>query len=429
MKTYRIILAALAIVLSVASADRANAQASVAMYCWNPNGSNATNNQFVPCQASNPLQVQGSISASLSPFTPSLTGARGTPLSVTTSDSSGSLPTNTGSVVVYNVGANPMYCNVNGIAATTADQYISSSGGWFDFGIPVGTTTLHCIATGGTTTANTAGGTGLGSGTGGGSGGGGGGGTVTQGPAAAITGGWPVIDGAGTDTTGTLTSGSGTVNATIDGYASVKVQFKGTYAGFTFTTNVSSDGGTTFVPIQCALIDGSQFGSSFTLTANQSTELACGHQSGDDTFQISAASGPATGTANIDISPSAFPSGDGQTIAIGKILPLTPVSTASIAANQVIKSSASALSSFNVSADSTLSGAAWWIMVYNATSAPADGAVTPTKCYAMTSGTSSFSTAWLIPVVFSTGITIGVSTTGCFTKTASTHAFISGDAQ
>lgn len=173
------------------------------------------------------------------------------------------------------------------------------------------------------------------------SGGGGGTTTANQGTAAAITGGWPVIDGAGTDTVGTLTSGAGTVNATIDGYASIKVQIKGTYAGFTFTTKVSSDGGTTFVPIQCALVDGSQFGTSFVMTANQSTELACGHQSGDDTFQISTASGPATGTANIDISPSAFPSDDGQTVAAqisqgGNIAVVKPASTAAVATDPAL---------------------------------------------------------------------------------------------
>lgn len=173
------------------------------------------------------------------------------------------------------------------------------------------------------------------------SGGGGGTTTANQGTAAAITGGWPVIDGAGTDTTGTLTSGAGTVNASIDGYASIKVQIKGTYAGFTFTTKVSSDGGTTFVPIQCALVDGSQFGTSFVMTANQSTELACGHQSGDDTFQISTASGPATGTANIDMSPSAFPSDDGQTVAAqisqgGNIAAVKPASTAAVATDPAL---------------------------------------------------------------------------------------------
>lgn len=106
---------------------------------------------------------------------------------------------------------------------------------------------------------------------------------------------------------------------------------------------------------------------------------------------------------------------------------LSTTSSSALAANTVINSAASALYSFNVSADSTLSGAAWWIMIYNATSAPADGAVTPVKCYAMPLGTTSYSAAFPSPVPFSTGIVIGVSTTGCFTKTASTHAFISGD--
>lgn len=149
------------------------AQSSVLPYYYNSGGVK------VPVGSSNPLPISGSFSASLAPFTPGLSGARATPITVTVADSSGNLPTNTGSVIVYNVGANPMYCNVNGIAATVADQYISSAGGWFNFGVPAGTTTLHCIATGGSTTANAAGGTGLGAGTGGGSGGGGGGGAIT----------------------------------------------------------------------------------------------------------------------------------------------------------------------------------------------------------------------------------------------------------
>lgn len=110
------------------------------------------------------------------------------------------------------------------------------------------------------------------------------------------------------------------------------------------------------------------------------------------------------------------------------ILPiLSTTSSVALAANTVVNATAASLYSFNISADSTLSGAAWWIMIYNATSAPADGAVTPLKCYAMSSGTTSYSGAFPNPVPFSTGIVIGVSTTGCFTKTASTHAFISGD--
>lgn len=133
--------------------------------------------QAVPCgDATTPLQIAGTFSAALGGFTPSLSGARGTPVTVTVADSSGTLPTGT-VVDVSNVGSNPMYCNVNGVAATTADKLIASNS-WFEFTIPSGVTTLHCIATGGSTAANTVGGSGLGTGAGGGSSGGGGGGNV-----------------------------------------------------------------------------------------------------------------------------------------------------------------------------------------------------------------------------------------------------------
>lgn len=108
---------------------------------------------------------------------------------------------------------------------------------------------------------------------------------------------------------------------------------------------------------------------------------------------------------------------------------VTQTASSALAANLVVKGSAGNLYSFQVSADSTLSGAAWWIMIYDATSAPGDGAVTPARCYALPSGTTSFAAAFPTPVRFATGITIGVSTNGCFTKAASTHAFIAGDYQ
>jgi hypothetical protein len=99
-----------------------------------------------------------------------------------------------------------------------------------------------------------------------------------------------------------------------------------------------------------------------------------------------------------------------------------------LCASQVVKASAGNLYAWNVSADSTLSAAPWWIMIFNATSLPADGTVAPAKCFAEAAGVTSDSKAWNIaPVQFGTGIVIGVSTTGCYTKTASTHAFISGD--
>jgi hypothetical protein len=64
---------------------------------------------------------------------------------------------------------------------------------------------------------------------------------------------------------------------------------------------------------------------------------------------------------------------------------------------------------------------------FDATALPSNGAVTPAKCYTVPAATASLSGAFPTPAAFATGITIGVSTTGCFTLTASVHAFISGD--
>lgn len=108
---------------------------------------------------------------------------------------------------------------------------------------------------------------------------------------------------------------------------------------------------------------------------------------------------------------------------------VTHIQSSALAANLVVKASAGNIYSFDVAADGTLSGAAWWVMVYDAAAAPSDGAVTPAKCYAMPSGAVSLTAAFPTPVAFTTGIVIGVSTTGCFTKTASTHAFIGADYQ
>jgi hypothetical protein len=106
---------------------------------------------------------------------------------------------------------------------------------------------------------------------------------------------------------------------------------------------------------------------------------------------------------------------------------LSTSATPALASNLAVKASAGNLYSFDIAADSTLSGAAWWLMIFNLTSAPADGAVTPAKCYSFPLGTTNYAAAFPVPVNFSTGIVLVVSTTGCFTKTASAHAFLSGD--
>lgn len=153
----------------------------------------------------------------------------------------------------------------------------------------------------------------------------------------------------------------------------------------------------------------------FSFTVGSATQLSCITASSTTTVNMVGGSGLPTGA------------GGGGGGSGGSTPPVTPVATAALAANLVLSATAANLHSFNVSADSTLSAAAWWVMIYNAASAPADGAVTPIKCYALTSGTTSVGGAFVAPVAFSTGIVIGVSTTGCFTKTASTHAFISAE--
>lgn len=96
--------------------------------------------------------------------------------------------------------------------------------------------------------------------------------------------------------------------------------------------------------------------------------------------------------------------------------------TTAVASSLTAKTSAGNCYGFNV-----LSGAsAGYFMLFNSTSAPADGAVTPFKVYKMAADTS-LGIHWDVPRRFSTGITGVFSTTGPFTKTASATAFIGID--
>lgn len=101
---------------------------------------------------------------------------------------------------------------------------------------------------------------------------------------------------------------------------------------------------------------------------------------------------------------------------------ITPVPSTAAESSRVFKASAGNLYAYQV----TTGAAAGYVMIFNATSAPADGAVTPVKCVAVparaTVGVSNDP-----PEAFSTGITAVFSTTGCFTKTASATAMFSGD--
>jgi hypothetical protein len=104
--------------------------------------------------------------------------------------------------------------------------------------------------------------------------------------------------------------------------------------------------------------------------------------------------------------------------------PLAPVATAAAASNLALKGTAGSLVSLEVVAGAT----AGFVMVFDAVSAPADGAVAPKWVYPVAAN-GALNMAWGNPLSFSTGIVAVFSSTGPFTKTASATAFISGQVQ
>lgn len=101
---------------------------------------------------------------------------------------------------------------------------------------------------------------------------------------------------------------------------------------------------------------------------------------------------------------------------------ITPVVTSAVASGLVLKASAGNLYGLNV-VNGTNAG---YVMVFNATSVPADGAVTPLKVYQLPAN-GAMNLSFDPPIRFGTGISVAFSTTGAFTKTADATAFISGD--
>lgn len=100
----------------------------------------------------------------------------------------------------------------------------------------------------------------------------------------------------------------------------------------------------------------------------------------------------------------------------------TSTQTAVAAGSVVAKASAGNCYGFNV-----VSGAsAGYLLLFDSSTVPADGTVTPKKAYVMAAN-SSLGVHWDVPRRFGSGITAVFSTTGPFTKTISATAFISVD--
>lgn len=105
---------------------------------------------------------------------------------------------------------------------------------------------------------------------------------------------------------------------------------------------------------------------------------------------------------------------------------ITPVVSTAVESNHILKGSAGNLYGVYITTGATPG----FMMVFNATTAPADGAVTPNQCIvAPANSTTGLTFNSGPPSVFSTGITAVFSSTGCFTKTASATAFFNGRVQ
>lgn len=99
----------------------------------------------------------------------------------------------------------------------------------------------------------------------------------------------------------------------------------------------------------------------------------------------------------------------------------TPVVSAAAEGSHVLKASPGNLYALYVVDTGAVAG---FIMVFNATTAPANGAVTPIHCVPVSaSGYNFLNFAPQPPEFYSIGIVAVYSSTGCFTKTTSATAF------
>ena len=106
---------------------------------------------------------------------------------------------------------------------------------------------------------------------------------------------------------------------------------------------------------------------------------------------------------------------------------VAPVASSSIEACHVLKAAPGNLYSLTT----TIGATSGWVLVFNATSAPSDGTVTPTWWFPIITNATfgGYAMSWSKPLYHSAGITACFSTTGPFTKTASATAQFSAGVQ
>lgn len=134
--------------------------------------------------------------------------------------------------------------------------------------------------------------------------------TDTQGPAAAVTNGWPVINGELGDVTGTFTNATQSTSITTptstDGYNTATVSINGTYGTASAVFEMSDDGGITWYATQGIRSDTPVAEPGYTSLTNTTRQWTVSIQ-GNGAFRVRSTA-VASGTANVRISISSAPS-------------------------------------------------------------------------------------------------------------------------
>lgn len=100
-----------------------------------------------------------------------------------------------------------------------------------------------------------------------------------------------------------------------------------------------------------------------------------------------------------------------------------PKATAAAAGSLIVSAAPCAVHDINAVAGAS----AGFVMLFDATTAPADGAVTPKRCWALAAN-ASLQFVFERPLQMAAGAVLVFSTTGPFTKTISATAFLGGSA-
>lgn len=96
-----------------------------------------------------------------------------------------------------------------------------------------------------------------------------------------------------------------------------------------------------------------------------------------------------------------------------------------VGAGFVLRQGTTNLAGLNVVTGAT----AGYVMLFDATVVPADGAVTPLRCMPVAANTGIDLNFRGSPLRFDNGLVVVFSSTGCFSKTASATAYLAGDVQ